>query len=107
MNIDKMKYDADGNRIIGGELCWNDVIFTAMLYWLNGRVTTNCMYYADNLKLAYTELRYYYMAKNIPIGIVKWPNSLGNDKFLHYHFRNIVYLNKEKKGGHFAGLEMP
>ena len=107
MNVDKMKYDDSGNRIIGGELCWNDVIFTAMLYWLNGRVTTNSMYYADNLKLAYTELRYYYMPKSIKIGIVDWPNSMGNKKYLRYHFRNIVYFNKEKKGGHFAGLEMP
>lgn len=107
IKVEKIKYDENGCRIIGGGLDWNDVIFTAMIYWLNGKVTTNCMYYADNIKLAYTTLRYYYMPKNIKIGIVDWNGSSGYKPFLQYHFRNIVYFNKEKRGGHFAALEKP
>merc|ERR1712176_1530915 len=97
MNLDKMRFDENGNRIIGGEMCWNDVIFTAMIYWLNGRITTNCMYYADNLKLAYTQLRYFYMPKSIKIGIVDWNGSSGPKAFFNMRLEILFILTKKTK----------
>eukprot|EP01084_Bolivina_argentea_P103033 184582_1 len=107
LNIKQITYNKNGNRIIGGEVNWNDVIFTAMLYWLNGNITTSSNYYADNIKLAYTTMRYYYMPENIKIGLVDWNGSSGFGPYNKYHFRNIIYQYKQKTGGHFSALEKP
>ena len=108
LSVKKMRFDEGGKRrVIGGEVNWDDVIFTAMLYWLNGRITTSSSWYADNIKFMYTEMRKYYVPENIKIGIVHWPNSMGFPPFHKFHFRNIVYSHKERKGGHFSALEQP
>lgn len=107
LSVKEMKYEESGRRVIGGQVNWDDVIFTAMLYWLNGRVTTSLNWYADNLKLFYVMMRKYYMPRNVKIGLVYWPNSMGDPRSHKYHFRNIVYTNREKKGGHFSALERP
>lgn len=105
---ENIKYDKDGKRIIGGVLDWDDVIMTIYIYWLCGRVTSGFNYYAENMRLVYGKMRKYYMPENIKIGIVDWNDSIGGSLTNHkYHFRNIIYYNKEKNGGHFASLEQP
>eukprot|EP01083_Nonionella_stella_P237195 832328_1 len=95
-----IKYDNyNGKRMISGELNWDDVVMTAYIYWLCGRVTTGINYYAENMRFAYSELRKYYMPENVNIGIVDWKDSIGGAKGNHkYHFRNIVYYKNESKG---------
>ena len=103
-----IKFDKDGKRIISGSLNWDDVIMTVYIYWLSGKVTSGINYYAENMRFVYGEMRKYYMPKSIKMGIVDWNDSIGGSMGNHnYHFRNIVYYNKENNGGHFASLEQP
>ena len=104
------KYTIKGNqRIISGELNWDDILVTNYIYWLTGHITSSIMYYAQNIKLSYTQLSQLYIPDDMPVGIIDWNDNIIKSfkGWYKYTYHNIIYYNDQPIGGHFPALEYP
>ena len=102
------RYEAKGQRVISGELCWDDVLATNNIFYLNGKVASAIRYYAESLWMAYQHMARIYIPESVPVGVVHFLGDAFDAGFFEkWNYHRIVLNRDHDKGGHFPALEYP
>ena len=106
---DKIVYDKKrSNRVISGELTWDDVLIQNNIFWLNGVISSGIRYYTESIWTVYQNLPNIYIPDSINIGVVHWyGDSFDSGFFDKWNYGKIVMNKDHEDGGHFAALEYP
>jgi pimeloyl-ACP methyl ester carboxylesterase len=94
-------------RVFDGEkegLTRDDILDNITLYWLTNTAVSSARLYWEN-KLAF------FAPKNvkIPVAVSAFPDELyqAPESWAKKAFPNLIYYNRQEKGGHFAAWEQP
>lgn len=102
------QYDENGQRMLSGQLGWDDVLMANQMLYLNGKVSSAIRYYSESLWLNYQYLPQIRIPERVPVGVVQYDGDAFDAGFFEkWNYDNIVMTRYHEKGGHFPSLEYP